>query len=145
VKVVPPKVWSKVAFDPAKRWPMVLGLRLSKDFFSASTFAAAFDGRLPGANVSMLGVRPSLLRRLGYRVTRVPTVNGRLERCRPLVGQAGTRCWARLDQYLMQRVVPWVPMIFQTTTRAVSARVLSFSFDQLTTFPALDRIAVAGG
>jgi hypothetical protein len=107
-------------------------------------FRSYFDGRLiaPGGDGSMVGASPALLRQLGYRVTRVPSVDARIDRCLPQVGYDGTRCWARLDQYLMERVVPWVPVLFPTTTRALSGRVVSFSFDQLTNHPALDRISL---
>jgi peptide/nickel transport system substrate-binding protein len=143
VRSVPPDAWSAgVPFDRARRWPLILGLRAFKDFPSAWTYAVNFDGAAPGGNVSMLGASRSLLHRLGYRVTRVPSADDRIRRCRAEVGEAGIRCWTELDRYLMQRVVPWVPLVFQTTTRALSGRVVSFSFDQLSNFPALDRVAV---
>jgi hypothetical protein len=143
VRAVPPGAWSAgVPFERARRWPLILGLREFKDFPSASTYAVNFDGTAPGGNVSMLGASPNLLHRLGYPVNGVPSVDDRIGRCRGDVGEAGARCWAGLDLYLMQRVVPWVPLIFQTTTRALSARVVSFSFDQLSNLPALDRVAV---
>jgi peptide/nickel transport system substrate-binding protein len=151
VRVVPLKVWAtQTQFNPARRVPMLLGVRYTKDFPSPSTLFDFFDGRSirpppQGVNTSMVGARPALLRQLGYHVTRVSSVDDRIDRCRRQPDSVGTRCWAQLDAYLMQQVVPWVPMIFQTTTRAVSARVVSFSFDQLSNFPALDRIAVAGG
>jgi hypothetical protein len=38
--------------------------------------------------------------------------------------------------------VPWVPILYERSTIAVSARVATFSFDQLTSLPALDQISV---
>jgi hypothetical protein len=78
-------------------------------------------------------------------VTRVPSINGRIDRCLPLTGLDATRCWAALDKYLMQQVVPWVPVLDPLVAKAVSARVTSFSFDQFAIEPALDRIAVRAG
>lgn len=56
---------------------------------------------------------------------------------------ARDQCWAALDQYMMERVVPWVPYVFERYTRPVSPRVLHYSFDQLMSQPALDQIAVS--
>jgi hypothetical protein len=41
--------------------------------------------------------------------------------------------------------MPWVPCLFEKNTREVSRRVARFSFDQLTSLPALDQIALTAG
>jgi hypothetical protein len=45
----------------------------------------------------------------------------------------------------MEQVVPWIPHRVENQAFIVSRRVVSTSFDQLTSLPALDRIAVSGG
>ena len=70
-----------------------------------------FDGRLavdvpPDIyNTPMVGATPEQLKRWGYAVAEVPNVDARVEACLPLVGAAQFRCWAGLDQYLMENVV----------------------------------------
>jgi hypothetical protein len=81
----------------------------------------------------------------GYDVTSVPNVTDRYHRCVAEVGSAQTRCWAELDQHLMEDVVPWIPLIAHNRQRLVSERVVSFSYDQFTTLPALDHIALKPG
>jgi peptide/nickel transport system substrate-binding protein len=145
---VPDRHWVAQAFDLAHRVPIILGNGYGKDFPSASSlFGSFFDGRLrdPRNTLSGVGARPALLKSLGYGVTRVPSINGRIDRCLPLTGLDATRCWAALDKYLMQQVVPWVPVLDPLVAKAVSARVTSFSFDQFAIEPALDRIAVRAG
>jgi hypothetical protein len=94
------------------------------------------------SNVSLVGASREQLERLGYGAREVPNVDAKIAECEPLIGAAQTRCWAQLDQLLMTRIVPWVPFLFERSIRAVSARVARFSFDQLTSLPALDRIAL---
>jgi hypothetical protein len=43
---------------------------------------------------------------------------------------------------VMERVVPWVPVLVFRRVDLVSERVTGFSFDQFTGLPALDRVAV---
>jgi peptide/nickel transport system substrate-binding protein len=117
------------------------------DYPSASTFFEPLYGAeslADGNGFSLLGASAAALRRWGYPVTSVPSVQGRLDECDRAVGSASLRCWASFDQYLMTDVVPAVPILADTAPWTFSARVKSFSFDQVTGAPALDRIAVQG-
>ena len=76
-------------------------------------------------------------------MTSVPTVEGKVNECLPLVGDEQVRCWAELDQQVMEQVVPWVPIFVDNHAHIVSRRVVSTSFDQFATLPALDRIALS--
>lgn len=42
-------------------------------------------------------------------------------------------------------VVPWIPLLFEEWVGVVSDRVMRSSFDQFTSLPALDRIALEHG
>ncbi len=95
-----------------------------------------------GSNFSLIGADAASLSEWGYEVTEVPNIDARLEACLPQTGAAQTRCWAELDQYLTEAVVPWVPYVFENYVRTVSARVAHYSFDQSAGLPALDQIAV---
>jgi hypothetical protein len=111
------------------------------DLNGAGLFPALFGRSGIGiGNFSMVGAMPAQLRRWGYGVTRVPSVDNRIGECAALVAGPQTQCWASLDQYLMERVVPWVPLVFESHVELIPARVARYAFDQLACLPALDRI-----
>jgi peptide/nickel transport system substrate-binding protein len=132
------------AGDPSEQIAMVIGVGLSGNPADASSFFNIFtsQGIAAGLNYSLVGADSALLAESGYTVTEVPNVDARLAACTPLVGAAQTQCWAELDQYLTQEVVPWVPYIFEGYVRTVSADVAHYSFDQSVGLPALDQIAI---
>ena len=72
-------------------------------------------------------------------------MDAEISECIALVGGKQTQCWAALDQRLMEEIVPWVPYLSPVEARIVSNRVDSISIDQLTTLPAIDRIALKDG
>ena len=96
-------------------------------------------------NVSLLGATADQLESWGYAVQEVPSVDDRIDACQRLVGSAQIPCWAELDQYLMEEVVPWIPLFFVEMAFPVSERVAEHSFDQRAGLPALDRIALVPG
>jgi len=96
-------------------------------------------------NVALLGATPDQLQEWGYAVDEVPSVDTRIDACQRLAGSAQIPCWAELDQYVMEEIVPWIPLFFTEAAYPVSERVAQSSFDQLTGYPALDRIALAPG
>jgi peptide/nickel transport system substrate-binding protein len=139
--------------DPTKHVPMFFGAGFGKDFLDASNF---FTGLFYGPNVfaggtsngtsngTLVGATPGQLRSWKYSVASVPSVDGRIEACLPLLGAEEVRCWAALDQYMMTNVVPWAPYVFERYVRVVPSRVVHYSFDQSVAMPALDQIALLG-
>jgi ABC-type transport system substrate-binding protein len=94
-------------------------------------------------NVSLVGATAERLGELGYEdAEAVPDVDRRIRRCEALPGEERLSCWVRLDREVMERVVPWVPILVYRRVDLVSERVTGFSFDQFTGLPALDRVAV---
>ena len=126
---------------------MVIAYPWGKDYpDGAGWFQGLFEARqIPGSNVSLVGATPGQLRKYGYAVTSVPSVDDRLQACHERRGVARTECWAEFDQYLMTEVVSRVPYLFMEQTEVVSERVVAYSFDQFAAMPALDRIALAPG
>ncbi|HET6770358.1 MAG TPA: hypothetical protein VFH75_01795, partial [Actinomycetota bacterium] len=94
-------------------------------------------------NYSLIGATQEELLDWGYEVTSVPSVEEKVRECHPLIGDDQVRCWAELDQQVMEQVVPWVPLLVENTTFIVSRRVVATSFDQFATLPALDRTALS--
>jgi peptide/nickel transport system substrate-binding protein len=131
--------------DPFSRAPLIL-FESNRGVPAASAFLGAFVGGSPiDSGGSLVGVSPQYLRKYGYSVTSVPSVDDRIEECRPKLFEEGVACWAGLDQYLMEHIVPWIPIAATSVPRIVSARVQGFSFDQANPDvpqPALDRITL---
>jgi ABC-type transport system substrate-binding protein len=127
-----------------KHVALTIGRGYTKDFPGASSwFPSLFaDSSL---SESLVRASPEQLKRWGYGSVAAPSVDGKIDECLGLVGGAQFGCWADLDQYLMEQVVPWVPYAQLTSTRIVSERVASFSVDQAFVEPALDRFALQGG
>jgi hypothetical protein len=92
----------------------------------------------------MVGATPDMLRERGYDPVQVPSAEPQLNTCIPLTGDERTQCWADLDRYLMEQVVPWVPYLFDNDVVIVSDHVTNWSFDQFAGLPALDQLAVSG-
>jgi peptide/nickel transport system substrate-binding protein len=131
--------------NPANRVPVALDVGfVSAPGGPVGWFEEPFLGASIGTtnNWSLVGAAPSQLRRWGYRVRRVPSVDGRIDRCRRTVGGAAAACLARLDQFLMERVVPWVPLVQLLTVQVIPRRVVAYSYDVSNAMPALDRVAV---
>jgi hypothetical protein len=90
----------------------------------------------------MIGVTPDMLTERDYAVVDVPSAEAQINKCIPLTGDERVQCWADLDTYLMEEVVPWVPYLFDNDVVVLSANVTNYSFDQFAGLPALDRLAV---
>jgi peptide/nickel transport system substrate-binding protein len=149
LKLVPPDQAFSELSDPKNHVALALTIAWGKDYVNASNyfvplFAAASIGS-PGSatNYSLLGATSEQLRTWGYRVTDVPSVDNRIDACLVQLGEAQLRCWADLDQYLMENVVPWVPYQSDEHVQVVPRRILGYSYDQFADLPALDQIALS--
>jgi ABC-type transport system substrate-binding protein len=132
---------------PAEMVPVVVGAGWSPDYPNASTFLQPLfhsDSISDSfsTNTSLLGADPQQLHDWGYRVAAVPTIDDEIDGCLALHDDAQTACWAEVDRLLMEDVVPFVPLRLDNAVRMVSNRVTSYSFDQATAFPAVDRIGL---
>jgi peptide/nickel transport system substrate-binding protein len=148
VSVHPWKDELDVYGDPTLQVQILLDQWL-KDTPSPTTyFAPLFGGPsiqvTGGINQNRLGATPAQLRKWGYKVTHVPSVDGRIRQCLTLTFGEQTRCYAELDQYLTSEVVPWVPLVSLVSSRLTSDRVSRFNFDPFPSnpLPSLDRVAL---
>ncbi|MFI5393437.1 MAG: ABC transporter substrate-binding protein [Myxococcota bacterium] len=139
--------------DMSQQVPVCLQLSWGQDYPDPYTFGpplfggAAFGALYPGCcNYAGVGATEAEMSDWGYSVTSVPSVDDQLNACKVLaVGDERTQCWADLDKYLMEEVVPWVPKTFLNQDDIVSARVTSYSFDEFGGLAALDRLALEPG
>jgi len=115
------------------------------DYPSASVFfpplygSGSLDG---GFNFSLTGATEQQLATWHYPVHATPNLDSRMDDCSVRLGQDQVECWASFDQYLMEQVVPSVPLLTDTLTVTFSARVARFSWDAVGGVPALDQIAL---
>jgi ABC-type transport system substrate-binding protein len=130
--------------DPANHVALVLGQGAIKDYPNGSAFFQRFTAN-PSPDHSLVGASPADLRAWGYAVTEVPDVGRRYDRCAVQTGSSEVQCWADLDQYLMEQVVPRVPLLFHNRQRIFSDRVLDFTYDQFTALPALEQLPLRPG
>jgi peptide/nickel transport system substrate-binding protein len=130
---------------PRLHLPLVFDRAGFKDFPTGSIFFGRSFGLTDAFDLSLVGASRQDLAGWGYKVRSVPSVIDRVQACQNLVGKAQPRCWADLDQYLMEQVAPWVPLLVHNRQRFISDRVLSFTYDQFTTLPTPDRIALRPG
>jgi peptide/nickel transport system substrate-binding protein len=150
LQLIPAADVFKELADPKTRVALALTIAWGKDYLNASNyfvplFAAASIGVPASNNSSLLGATPEQLHGWGYHVTEVPTVDDRIDACLVELGEAQLRCWADLDQYLMENVVPWIPYQSDAHVQVVPSRILRYSYDQFSDLPAVDQIALRPG
>jgi peptide/nickel transport system substrate-binding protein len=140
-----PKTFVRNVTRPWIHFAMAIDLGWFADYPDGATF---FEPLLthPGSfnrDLSLVGATPEQLRTWGYHTRTVPSIDGRVRRCRPLVGATRVQCWALLDRYVMQQVVPWIPFLQLTSVYTVSSRVENFTWDASTGEPSFNRISLS--
>jgi peptide/nickel transport system substrate-binding protein len=151
LQLMPPDhLFPKLA-DPNSHVALALNVSWGKDYLNASNyfvplFASSSIGSVGAAgNYALVGATPQQLLDWGYQVKEVPSIDERIDACVVQFGQAQLRCWADLDQYLMENVVPWVPYQSDNHVQVISSRIVRYSYDQFGNLPALDQIALRPG
>jgi peptide/nickel transport system substrate-binding protein len=131
--------------EPEVKIGMCVGMGWFPDFPSAAQYLGSFfasDGELP---TTRLGATPAELRRWGYEVTHVPSLDEEIDRCERELGSEQAPCWSRLDQYVVTQLMPAVPMGFVGTLRLSSPDIGQFTWDEVYLQPALERIPAPSG
>jgi ABC-type transport system substrate-binding protein len=99
-------------------------------------------GNFPGgANLTLLGASAGKLRQWGLRGT-VPSLDAQSEFCAEHAGSSAFRCWAEIDQLLMEQVVALVPIGTRLLAYRLSDRVTAVEMSATEAIPALDTIQV---
>jgi hypothetical protein len=145
-----PVIYSKCISSPDK-FPVCLSVGWLQDYPDAYTFGPPLFGSAslyPACcNYSLIGASDKQLSDWGYPAgTTVPSVDDKLAACAALpLGNDRTTCWANLDKYLMEDVVPWVPKTFDNINDITSSRVVNYSFDYWGEQAGFDSFAFANG
>jgi peptide/nickel transport system substrate-binding protein len=152
VKAFDPDTYFEEVILPQSRVPLVPALGVGPDNLNAaSVFPGLFYGPLvggpAGTTLSLVGASPQQLKEWEYTVQSVPNIDPKIAECLRLTAGAQIECWAETDQLLMERVVPWVPYLFEGFAQVVSDRVARFTFSQssFVLMPAFDQIALEEG
>jgi peptide/nickel transport system substrate-binding protein len=131
--------------NPNEHIAMCVGVGWASDFPNADNFMDPFFSPGGPVNYSWMGATSGQLARWGYGVRHVPSVGADIERCVEEVGITQAACWARLDQAILTRYLPAVPLAFIQPLRLSSPRLGPFIWDEALGQPALDRLVVAPG
>ncbi|HEY1332061.1 MAG TPA: ABC transporter substrate-binding protein [Actinomycetota bacterium] len=114
----------KIAIFPTAGW--------IKDYADQSTFIAPlFAGStiIPSGNVN-------------YSMVNDPTVNTDIQTCQGKTGTDRESCWADMDKYIMENVVPWVPWRWGKNQYVYSNRIAFFSLSQFSAGSSIANIAL---
>lgn len=144
---VSPQDYYGQAFDPAAGITMSFTIGWGSDYLNGSSWfgplaGGAAIGEPWGANVSLVGASPQQLDEWGLPADSVPSLDDKIATCVAATGQAQFECWAQADQFLMERIAPWVPLDVRPTTFVTSSRIEEMVFDASTTAPSLSEIVV---
>jgi peptide/nickel transport system substrate-binding protein len=145
-----PVIYSKCISSP-DQFPVCIGVGWLQDYPDAYTFGPPLFGSsslYPACcNYSLIGASAKQLSGWGYPAgTTIPSVDDKLKACAALpLGDARIQCWADLDKYLMEQVVPWVPRTFTNANDITSSRVVNYSFDYWGEQASFDSFAFANG
>jgi peptide/nickel transport system substrate-binding protein len=114
-------------------------------FFNALFTSAALIPQ-GNTNYALVGITPAInkAKKLGVKgnLKNVPNVDSRFDLCNPPIGSPRKHCWESLDKYLMEKVVPWVPYLWQTPDRITGPTVTHWDWDQFSTTTAYSQVAV---
>jgi ABC-type transport system substrate-binding protein len=145
-----PVIYSKCLSAPDK-FPVCVSVGWLQDYPDAYTFGPPLFGSsslYPACcNYSLIGASDKQLSDWGYPAgTTIPSVDDKMAACAALpIGNDRTTCWANLDKYLMEDVVPWVPKTFDNINDITSSRVVNYSFDYWGEQAGFDSFAFANG
>jgi ABC-type transport system substrate-binding protein len=136
--------------DPATKAAVCPSVGWLPDYFDAATVIPPLfgtEGLYPAyGNLSLLGADAAYLEEYGYDPIEIPSVDDKIEECAVIpAGDARFECWANLDRYIMEEVVNWVPLLFDTSRTITGERIVNFVHSASAGMEALDRLALAEG
>jgi peptide/nickel transport system substrate-binding protein len=134
-------------FDLSNHAPLLFTFGWGSDYLNGSSWFGPLAtgpaiGTDAGGNFSLIGATDQQLADLGYSTAGVPSLDGPISACVGRTGASQFECWAQVDQYLMERVVPWVPINNRQLSWLTSSKVIRSSVDAALVMPALDQFAV---
>jgi peptide/nickel transport system substrate-binding protein len=132
---------------PSKNIPISNRPRWFKDYADPSTFIDPLFNNILNAgntNYSLVGLTPSIAKQYGItgNVNNVPSIKKQADKCATLIGNARVSCYAAVDRFLMDDVVPWIPYMWANQVNIISPTVAKWQFDQGSGWTAFAHVAV---
>ena len=135
---------SRCVFQPSQAALCLWGWQY--DYPQAEAMFPPFDvGADTHQSATGLGLTAAKVRSLGFNAGAVPSVRADIARCAAALPSQAVPCWARLDQWLTDKIVAVVPFAALQSVRMHGSRVPSVSMDQATGEYALDQMALVQG
>jgi peptide/nickel transport system substrate-binding protein len=137
--------------DPGAGVPLCQSAGWYKDYADPSTFGLPLFGSasiFPSCcNYSLVGADQDVLNEYNLDpATEIPNVDDQIAECDLLPqGDERFQCFAEVNRTIMEDVVPWVPVSEAKETFIIPPSITRYKYDQFSSGPALDQIAVAGG
>jgi len=142
-------IYSKIV-APANKIPFTLSAGWMMDWPDAYTYMLpiAYGPSIldnGNSNYSMIGATPEQMKKYGYSITDVPSMDDKIQACVPLTGDERINCFAEADKYLTEDIASIITYVFSNTIQIVSERVQNFTYSAFDQQMAYDQIALAGG
>jgi peptide/nickel transport system substrate-binding protein len=93
-------------------------------------------------NYSMVGATPEQMTKYGYSIKDVAGMDDQIKKCFPLTGDERISCWSDADKYLMETVVPIIPMLFSNSVYITSDRIVNYTYSAYNDAPSLSQLGV---
>jgi len=142
-------IYGKI-LDPSSQIPLSLTGGWVQDYADAYTFflLTMYGPSIQAQgnyNNSMVGATPAQMKQYGYSITSVPGMDSQINSCVGKTGDDRINCWANDDKYLMEQVVPVVPLTVNNVVGITAARVTNFTYSSFASQPNYSQLAVNGG
>ena len=156
IQVVPRELETSAAYNTVQRVandiPISMNANWAYDYADAYTYLAPmFDSSSISAsgnpNTTLTGLTASAAKSLGisYPAGGVPSVDAKIAACEAVAGDARAICWADLEKYLMQDVVPMVPYLWSNVIVITGSTVTHFEADPISQGTTFTQVAVNNG
>ena len=130
--------------------PIGFGPGWGKDYPDGDTYMPSLFGKVGlrcfgNTNYSLIGATEKTKRQCRAKgdFSDLPSVDGDIESCESTpAGEDRTACWIALDKRLTERIVPWVPYLWDNQVSLVGPSVSRYEFDQFSGVLAFAHMAV---
>ena len=154
IQVVPRELETGAAFNTVQRVandiPISMNANWAYDYADAYTylspmFASSSIAASGNPNTTLTGLTAAQARTLGisYPPGGVPSIDAKLAACEALAGTERATCWADLEKYLMEDVVPMVPYLWSNVIVITGDSVTHFEADPISQGTTFTQVAVS--
>ena len=153
IGVTPRELETGAAYNTVQRVanniPISMNANWAYDYVDAYTYLSPmFNSQSISAegnpDTSLTGLTPAIARTLhiSYPAVGVPSADSKIAACEAMAGAARVTCWAGVDKYLMEDVVPLVPYLWSNVVVITNSDVTHFEADPISQGITFTQIAV---